>query len=326
MRLLMLALAFLLAPSAWAQAGSVTQIAGWPVEKHVIRDRLGREVTYYVSRPAHPAPLMLMIQGSGCEPAMHIGSGASNSYSSVYDFAAFAHEGRFTLLLVEKPFSGFVGEATAGTATGCSPAFNRDFTAESWLVALQAALADARRLPFVDRRRTLLFGTSEGAVMAALLAGSDERVTDVISLGGSGTTQLYDFLIFAYQRCFDRSACIAEVERQARAIMAAPDSATHFAWGHPYRRWSSFFRVDPGAALLRSRARVYVGFGTADASVPPLSQELTVARLLSAGRDLTVRRVPNAGHDLAQAGVDDFSDTEREYRRALDWFWSVPLR
>ncbi|HYI64717.1 MAG TPA: hypothetical protein VEW71_07515 [Allosphingosinicella sp.] len=330
MRLPFLALA--LGLGLLAATPAVGQSAGIPIpriplEKHEIRDRLGRRITYYISRPATPAPLMLMIQGSGCDPVMRIAE--AGSYSSLFNLLPYAAEGRFAVMAVEKPFSGPVPGGSHGTASGCSAEFNADFTAESWLAALQASLADARRLPWVDRRRTLVFGASEGAVMASLLAARDERVTDVVSIGGSGATQLFDFIAFAYQRCFDRSQCIANVERQARAIAAAPQSSTDFAWGHPHKRWTSFFAVDPGEALLRSRARVYLAFGTSDASVPPISQELIAARLMSAGRDVTVRRVPNAGHDLSSpgpGGAPDFSQTEREYRLALDWFWSVPAR
>jgi pimeloyl-ACP methyl ester carboxylesterase len=316
-------LALLAATPAPAQSVG-TPIPRTALERHQIGDRLGRQVTYYVSHPATPAPLMLMIQGSGCEPVMHVAD--AGSYSSMYNLIPYAGQGRFTVIAVEKPFSGAAPGQRPGGAQGCSAEFNADFTAESWLVALQASLADARRLPWVDRRRTLVFGTSEGAVMASLLAGSDEMVTDAIVIGGSGTTQLFDFLVFAYQNCFDRSPCIAEVERRVRAIQAAPQSATDFAWGHPHKRWTSFFGVDPGGALLRSRARVYVAFGTQDASVPALSQELIVARLMSAGRDVTVRRVADAGHGLTSTGAGDWSEVDREYGLALDWFWRAPPR
>lgn len=305
------------APSLQAQSAG-TPISGTPLEKHKLTDASGRRITYYISHPARPAPLMLMIQGSGCEPVMHIA--ATGSYSTLYNFVPYAGEGRFTVMAVEKPFAGTTGQGAPGGARNCSAEFNRDFIAESWLAAIRAALADARRLPQVERHRMLAFGTSEGAVMAALLAGADAQVTDVVFIGGSGTTQYFDFIAFAYQNCFDRSACIAEVEAQARAIAAAPDSATDFAWGHPYRRWSSFFRADPGTALLGSRARVYLAFGTNDASVPALSQELLAARLRTAGRDVTVRRVPDAGHGLLPAGASDWSGLDVEFRRALDWF------
>ena len=79
--------------------------------------------------------------------------------------------------------------------------------------------------------------------------------------------------------------------------------------------------MDPAAALLQSRARVYLAFGTADRAVPALSQEIMVARLLAAGRDVTVRRVPDAGHSLALGDAHDAENMEREYGAALAWFW-----
>jgi pimeloyl-ACP methyl ester carboxylesterase len=72
-----------------------------------------------------------------------------------------------------------------------------------------------------------VFGHSEGAVMAAPLAGHDPHITDVVFIGGSGTTQLFDFIAGAYRKCFDVSVCIAEIDRQLQAINANPSSSTH---------------------------------------------------------------------------------------------------
>ena len=43
--------------------------------------------------------------------------------------------------------------------------------------------------------------------MATLLAAADPAVTDVAVLGGSGTTQAYDFIVNAYTNCFDAPSC-----------------------------------------------------------------------------------------------------------------------
>lgn len=294
-------------------------VVGTSFERHVIKDAIGRDVTYYISRPKDgPAPLMLMIQGSGCAPVMNPQPGGT--YSTLYNLLPFGSEGRFTAVAVEKPFSA-KSDARAGTANGCSAAFNDSFTAESWLLALQAGLKDARKSPWVDPKRTLVFGASEGAVMAAMLAARDARITDVIAFGGSGTTQLYDFIAQAYRTCFNVAACLADLDTRVHAIGADPASSTAFAWGHPHKRWTSFFRVDPGQELLRSNARVYLAFGTADNAVPALSQEVAVAKLMAAGRDVTVRRVTDADHSLRQPGAANLADLDKESRAALDWFW-----
>ena len=81
------------------------------------------------------------------------------------------------------------------------------------------------------------------------------------------------------------------------------------------------FSRSPGDELLRSKARIYIAFGTADESVPALSEEHAIARLRLAGRPVTVRRVPNAGHTLSESAQTDFHELDRESRAALDWFW-----
>ena len=177
----------LFAPAAMGQEAPA---AAFPLSSHTITDKLGRSVTYYISHPRQPAPLLLMIQGSGCATILQ-GKG-SEKYSTLYDLLPLAAEGRFAVMAVEKPFAN--AGASGGVALGCDTTFNEDFTAERWLVALRAAVDDARRQQGVNPRRMVVLGGSEGAVMASLLAGHDSRVTDVIAIGGSGTTQLFDFI------------------------------------------------------------------------------------------------------------------------------------
>jgi dienelactone hydrolase len=306
-------MALVLAPGlVWAQ-----------VVRHDIKDAQGRTITYYIGHPAKPAPLLLMIQGSGCgQVVMNYGTAEKPAYgSTLYQFLPYAAEGRFTVMAVEKPFSGAIGKGEAGTAQPCSAAFRKDFTAESWLAALQAALKDARGNPWVDNSRTLVLGESEGTVMASLLASHDPSITDVVWLSGTGTTQLYDFIVSYYRRCPDAS-CFGELEAQVAAIRADPDSADKMAWGHPYKRWTSFFGVDPTEEMLHSKARLYLAIGTADESVPPLSSEIAVARLTAAGHDVTVRRVPDANHMLMRKGQTLEDGLGKEQRLALDWFWA----
>lgn len=309
-----------LALAFFADAASADPVPGTALDRLELRDPSGRTITYYTNHPARPAPVLLMIQGSGCGTIVR--TGGTSSYSTFFDLLPFAQEGRYKIVAVEKPFAD--AKANGGTADKCSAEFRADFTAESWLAALQAVLGEVRKAGDADPKRVIVMGTSEGAVMASLLAGRDNRITHAVLVSGSGTSQLFDFLALAYQTCFDRSACIADIETQLRAVRADPQSAEKLAWGHPHKRWTSFFAVDPGAELLRSKARVYWALGTADENVPALSQEVAIAKLLTAGRDVTVRRVPGGDHMLAPAGSNDFSALDREYRKALDWALSPP--
>jgi pimeloyl-ACP methyl ester carboxylesterase len=307
--------------SAWLGGSGPTAVRGTPLYLYSLKDGLGQPITFYVSRPkSKRAPLLLMIQGSGCVPVMAIRP--SGTYSTLFDFLPFAKDGQFAVMAVEKPYDGIVNGGNPGTALPCSRRFDRNFSAETWLSALQAALDAARRLPWIDRKRTLVFGISEGATMASLLAAHDRYVTDVVMIGGSGTTQVYDFVVSAYQRCSDVPKCLAHLYGKVRDIYAHPDSATRFAWGHPYKRWASFIRIDPAEELLHSNARVYWAFGSDDTATPPLSAEVGIARLRVTNHDLTVRRVDGANHMLMKNGQYDFVSTDKEFRAALKWFWS----
>ena len=302
------------------ELGSRGRIAGTSFEHRIVRDGNARDVAYYLSRPkTAAAPIMLVIQRSGCTPVLNIKDGMVSS--SIFNLEKFAKAGNFTVIAVEKPFSG--AGVSSGSAQGCSDAFNADFTAESWSSALRAALSDARKMAWVDHSRTLVFGTSEGAVMASVLAANDPTITDVVFISGSGTTQLFDFTAQAYGTCFDVSVCLADIERKVDAIKNDPNSSTKFAWGHPHKRWTSFFALDPGELLLRSKARVYIAIGTADEAVPALSQEVAAAKLLLGRRDVTIRRVPDGTHSLNRRGATNWDELDRELTTALEWFSRV---
>lgn len=305
-------MAFTAAP-ALAQAP-----AAGPLQARTTTDSLGRTVTFYVSRPDKPAPILLLIQGSGCQPVLLGGDPTGGKGSALFSLLPTASEGRFTVVAVEKPNHN----ATMGGP--CSATFNEDFTADSWREALTAALAAARKLPQADNRRTLVFGHSEGAVMAALLAGRDPTITDVVAVGMTGDNQLFDMVTLAYRKPGSTAIRLQAVEdayATARDILADPDSATELAWGHPYKRWSSFFRYSVVEELLRSKARLYIAAGTEDGSVPILSSEFAIQRLVLAGRDVTVRRVADADHVLMTAEDQSWAGLDAEYARARAWFW-----
>ena len=66
-------------------------VGGTPFERHFIVDDTGRKITYYMSRPkTAPAPLMLMIQGSGCVPVLNEQRGGA--YSTLFDMLPFGQD------------------------------------------------------------------------------------------------------------------------------------------------------------------------------------------------------------------------------------------
>jgi hypothetical protein len=284
------------------------------------------DVRYVISQPAHKAPLVLFVQGSGCIPPF-VGLGTPNRYSTVFNFLPLAQRGDYAVMVVDKPYQPdappqALPQAPAGVATGCPAAFNAYFSYDTWLDTLRTALRHALALPWVDGRRVLVFGVSEGAVMAAGLARALPEVTHVALVGGTGTSQLYDFAANAYRAGTsddDTLARLADIDATVDAINADPRSTDKFAWGHTYLRWSTFFAQAPGENLVQSKARVWLASGMRDQSVPILSTEVAYARLRALGRDVTFRRVPRAGHALVPEG-GSMADVQKEYDAIMAWF------
>lgn len=293
--------------------------------KYRLESGKGPPVEYYISKPARPTPLALYIQGSGCAPAF-IEMQPGNHSSTIFSLTTTAHRGEFAVMVVDKPYAAPRFPKSGGLATDCSRQFNEYFSLENWVRHLDTAFRHALRRPWVVPGRTLVIGNSEGATAAAALAAADDKVTDVALVGGSGPGQFYDFLARSYESHDSdeaRLADIATLEGQLREIGSDPDSGTRFAWGHSFKRWSSFFRASSLENLRRSRARVYLVSGMADESVPILSSEVLYSELAVAGRDVQFRRVPTADHNLVPAGSDfgrSMPQIEAEYVRITDWF------
>lgn len=282
----------------------------------------GPDIHYTISKPAQKAPLVLFVQGSGCVPPF-VGLGTPNRSSTIFNYVPLAQQGRYAAMVVDKPYGPAAPpQGEPGVATACPKEFNAFFSYDSWLATLQAALRHALALPYVDARRVLVIGVSEGATMAAGLARAVPEVTDVALLGASGTSQAFDFAANIYRsNAGDEDALrrLQELDAAVDAIHADPKSSTRFAWGHTYLRWSSFFAQAPGEDLLQSKARVYFASGMQDSSVPVLSTEVAYARLHALGRDVTLRRIPRAGHDLIPER-GSFADVQKEYDAIMVWF------
>ena len=281
----------------------------------------GATVEYFISKSRQPAPLVLMIQGSGCIPVFS-GLGTPAKKSHMFSYIDWVRTEKYAVMVVNKPYSPPTPPSGQGTALACPDQFNQYFTLDSWVRALRLAFDHAQQLPWVKPGPVLVLGVSEGGTVATALAAADPRISNVAMIGSSGPTQLYDFVLNAYSSSKsdeEISRKLEELEQRRQSIMAAPDSAKDFAWGHPYKRWSSFFRTSSTSNLLKTQARVYIASGMRDVNVPILSTESMASELIAAGHDVTMRRVPNAGHDLIPA-AGNYDDLAAEYARILAWF------
>lgn len=283
---------------------------------------VGPSVRYYLSKPAQRAPLVLFIQGSGCVPPF-VGMDTPKRHSTIFSWLPLASQKRYAVMAVDKPYqSDEPQKGEPGSAIGCAGNFNKHFTYDTWLASLKQAVRHALSRPEVDARSVLVIGLSEGAPIAAGLARDLPEVSDVVLVGATGPTQLYDFAASIHLTKEDDAEKVRRLEElnvNFSAISADPANTSKFIWGHPYLRWSSFFAQSTADNLARSKARVYLASGMQDKSVPILSTEVLYAQLRAQGRDVTFRRIPLAGHNLAPEG-HAIPEASKEFDAFIAWF------
>ena len=273
-------------------------------------DSFERKIVFFVSAesPGAELPLIVFIQGSGCHSLFHLnGDMVRGGYQNV--LLAAAGE-RSRVVAVEKPGVRFLDWPRGGDARPCTPEFHQEHTLERWAEAVSTAVRAAAGLGGVDTGKLLVMGHSEGGITAARVAAVNSAVSHVALLSSSGPTQLFDLAATGHDDVYSEFA----------KIMAHPDSVQEFAWGHPYRRWSSFLSTSTLDELLRSRARIYLAHGAEDDVVPVAAFDVLRAELIRHARDVTTERIEQAGHGLRRRGQAQTAGMRAVFGRVVEWF------
>lgn len=293
-------------------------------------DGFGRTVTFYLSDIGgqRRLPIAAFIQGSGCHSLFRLGRDGRirGSYQNILQGVS---EQRVRVLAVEKPGVRFLDDPKQpGVAQGCSQMFLEEHTLDRWAEAVSACLSAARTFTNTRRRKLLVIGHSEGGQIAARVAAINRNVSHVALLSSTGPSQLFDFVAKAGgQSKENRSATnynrgLQNVREIFEAIQADPDSTSKFAWGHPYRRWSSFLSSSTIEEILRTRARVFVAHGVRDKSVPIAAFDMLVAALIRQRRDVVVQRIEGAAHNFSKSSQASPRIMTEVFSDILEWFLS----
>jgi len=288
--------------------------------KYNLETHQGNNVEYYISKTDKPVPLVLWIQGSGCRPAFAEASPGDYA-STIFSFTTLAQEKKISMMVVNKPFSPRKVPSSRGVSTDCPNEFNSKFSVDLWSKHLSLALNHARNLPWVDDTKVLLIGTSEGATMAAKLAGFDKSITNIALVGATGPSQLFDFIAKVYLKDGSDADKLKEInglEETYKGILNDVENESN-SWGHSNLRWQSFFKSSSISHLEKSNARIYLVSGMSDNSVPSLSTEVLYVEMLTKGKDVTFRRIPEGEHNLVTPKGSIF-DQDKEFLMIIDWF------
>lgn len=301
-------------------------VPGQPYEKFSTRDRLNREIIFYLSTTAsrNSLPLVAFVEGSGCHSRFEERSGKilpAGGHIVVAD--VFKDKAR--VLIVEKPGIKYLSQPRDGCKN--SAEFNREHTLERWAEANEAAIRAARKLPNISREKTLVVGHSEGGLVACRVARDlPQIVTHVVTVAGGGGSQLYDIVSLSRQGEFfdkvspDPNERVQYVLDEWKNIQADPMSAEKFFFGFAYRRWSSFLAASPIEELSGTRAQIYIAQGTADRAVDPTSADLLYVQLLAKNKQVTYDRVDGANHSFRIKDKPKIDGWQELFERLAKWF------
>ncbi len=329
-------------PAKFQPVADHTPLPRSPWVRHFTTDELGRVIVFYVSEaavePAEPGapklPVIVYVQGSGSQSIFTrverdgtIIAAASGGQGSVAQFA----KGRAMVVIAEKPGVTFMERPERpGGAEGASKEFREEHTLERWCMAVRAAMKASLTLPRADATRVMVEGHSEGGLVACKVAADNPGVTHVATLAGGGATQLFDLIELARsgvmcgskQRSGDE--CVQWLLAQWDEVLKNPDSADEMFLGHPNRRWTTFLATSPAEELKRTRAKVFIGQGTEDKAVLPMSADVLYATLRAMGRDVTYSRVPGDHAFMSPTPGDeknvDPAGWDQMHSRVVEWF------
>ncbi len=326
-------------PEKYEPVASTRELERFPYQRYFTTDGLGRQITFYVSKPSvggdgATKPLVVCVQGSGSQSAfLEVETPSGKVIASGGPEAAVMKlaRDRVRVLVVEKPGVEFlVQPSRPGSAEESSPEFRQEHTLERWVEAVNAATNAAMTLPGIDTGRIMALGHSEGGQVVCHLAGTNPAITHVASLAGGGPTQLFDLVDLARTGAMGAPGDTGEARAAwildgYQRVLRSPDSAEDLWLGHPHRRWNTFLRTSPIEGVLKSRARVFIGQGSADSASSPRGADVMHAELLARGRDVTYKRVEGADHAFMAEGEPQGQGWIDMHRAALEWFLGETL-
>lgn len=256
-------------------------------------------------------PLLVWVEGSGAQSLFYRLEDGRLAHG-MFGLLAQHAGSDFRVASVEKRGVAFGEMGAYGTAEVASEEYQAHATLEERAADVRLLLDTLLEDEVVDPSLVVLIGHSEGADVAALAAGLDDRVTHAAILSGGGPPQFFDFFLMRRAALEDAGAEPEEIERrmeeleqEIRAIVRDPDNTEELYMGHAYKRWASFATRGSADALVDAEARIFLAHGSEDTSVPIESFDYLVTRLLCTGRDdVTVRRYPGRDHSFIPAGAE----------------------
>lgn len=322
------------------KSDTASRLQGTPFFKHVLSDeQTGSKLNTYLAPGSSPkSPLLVMVQGSGCDPVFTTNSNGQAQSRAGQDIVTALSGGRYSVLIVDKPHVETSATGTGGQQDGCSQAFRRDHSLDKWTSALSASIDQIKQEHAGAPDTIRVLGLSEGALVAARLTSVRSDVSHVAFISSFGCHQIDDMLVAA-RRDWIRAnpdatgealqngvaEAVAEAEAGFKTVFENPADYDTIIFGQTPQFWSTFGLACPADDLSKSDAGVFVAYGTADEQIAADGIEEIISRRLVAGKTTKAIRIVDGNHVLASPSeAKPFDNLIGVLQSAIDWMEERP--
>lgn len=249
------------------------------------------EITYHLqgTHSAGSRGLLLMLQGSGCEPV--------TERPWLRSDPALIAPG-YAVLAIEK-YGVSAGQPQSGFVDGCSADYWRRNTLQQRVLDALQVIARLRAEPWWNGK-LVIYGGSEGGAVAALLAPliPETKAVVIVSSGiGVSVAELIQAAV--------PPTVALQVPRIVAEAKANPSGDKRFG-GASYRWWADAADITPAKALLQTDANVLLIHGGRDQFAPIATARATRDLFAAARkRNLTYKEYPAYDHFMKDAAGAD---------------------
>lgn len=309
-----------------------------------IKGKYGEDINFYVSSYSNmflkKKPLFINIQGSGAQPLIckNKNGGLSGGFfmPTYKPFGGLKEINTdYYYILVAKPgFTFWSNEDYWSDENVKVPEIYNKLTSLSYRVEIISQVIDyCVAQPWVDSKKIVVSGHSEGSDVAAKVAVINKKVTHLGFFGGSGASQMFDFVMYVRNDVLTGKITPEEGEKRISAlyeqfkdIYAHPNATDKFWEGHTYLRWSSFFSEPSVENLLKLNIPIFIGIGALDESSSLESADIIPVEFIRHGKtNLVYKTYLNCDHSFREFitdknGNEKIIDHENEVTKDfLDW-------
>lgn len=285
----------------------------------------GNLVRYYTSDNSDAArPLVVMFPGSGCDGVFTLDK--DGHVQGGLEVFAVKRLAEFRVVVLEPHgIPRQYASPNPGVGEGCPADYIQHENFNDTVAYYRSVLELMRQHHWLDDKKVMFVGISEGVVYSAEMARTTPEVSNLTLISAFGPDQLFGFMHTSLERQASADGKTGQNPQELidawQSILREPNSTTKFYLGHPYSRWATVAVQSPVDLALQSKADLFVAQGGQDVSAPVVGFEYGISKLILAKRRFVMAYIDCGDHHLICAkdnGAPIHLGATMQY--SFDWF------